>query len=244
MTSSAPDYDRAAAHYDELTGARPDTTATVDFLAEHAGDGKILELGVGTGRIACPLAERGYDVTGLDNSAGMLAKLRARPDGRDVSVVLGSFTDFALESRYSLIYTVFNSLFCVVTQEEQLAAFERAAVHLDVGGRFVVETNLPELSRSDGAGRTLNTSSIERRRVMLEAATHDAAQQRVRSQTVVLSENGIELMPLMLRYIWPSELTLMARLAGFRLTARYGDWDKSRFAGGSQQQISVFELAS
>lgn len=240
VTSSATDYDHVAPYYDELTAAVPDSGQAVDFLAAHAGAGRVLELGVGTGRIACPLSSRGFDVTGLDNSAGMLARLRSRSDGAKVTVALGSFTEVPVEGEFSLIYAVFNTLFCVVTQDEQLRAIQAAARHLAPGGALVIETNLPDLARSDSSGRTLNTGGVERHRVFIEAAMHDPATQRIRTQTVVLSERGIQMFPLMMRYFWPSELDLMARLANLRLEGRYGDWDKRPYTRDCARQISVF----
>ncbi|HEU5107711.1 MAG TPA: class I SAM-dependent methyltransferase [Micromonosporaceae bacterium] len=243
MTSTASDYDRVAPYYDQLTAALPDCRPTVDFLIAHAGEGRILEIGVGTGRIACPLSMQGFDVTGLDNSAGMLARLRSRSDGAKVNVVLGSFTDMPVEGGFSLIYAAFNTLFCANHQEEQLRAVQLAAQHLTPDGAFVVETNLPDIARSDGAGRTLNTGGVERNRVFIEAAMHDPATQRIRTQTVILSEQGIQMFPLMMRYFWPSELDLMARLAGLRLERRYGDWDRSPFTRDSSRQVSVYRPA-
>lgn len=240
MTSSATDYDHVAPYYDELTAALPETTQTVDFLADHAGAGRVLELGVGTGRVACPLSLRGFDVTGLDNSAGMLARLRSRSDGAKVTVALGNFTDLPVEGEFSLVYAVFNTLFCVISQDEQLRAIQLAAEHLDPDGTFVVETNLPDLARSDSSGRTLNTGGVERNRVFVEAAMHDAATQRIRTQTIILSEQGIQMFPLMMRYFWPSELDLMAKLAGLRLERRYGNWDRTPYNRDSARQISVF----
>ena len=240
MTSSASDYDHVAPYYDGLTAALPDTTQTVDFLAAHAGEGRVLELGVGTGRIACPLSLRGFDVTGVDNSAGMLARLRSRSDGAKVGVVLGSFTDLPVEGEFSLVYAVFNTLFCAVSQDEQLRAIQLAAQHLTPDGALVVETNLPDLARSDSSGRTLNTGGVERHRVFIEAALHDPATQRIRTQTIIISEQGIQMFPVMLRYFWPSELDLMAKLAGLRLEQRYGDWDRAPYTRDSSRQISVF----
>lgn len=243
MTSSATDYDHVAPYYDTLTAALPDTSQTVDFLADHAGEGRVLELGVGTGRIACPLSLLGFDVTGLDNSAGMLARLRSRSDGAKVNVALGSFTQLSVEGEFSLIYAVFNTLFCVISQDEQLTAIEQAAAHLTPDGTFIVETDLPDLARSDSSGRTLNTGGVERNRVFIEAAMHDAAAQRIRTQTIILSEQGIQMFPLMMRYFWPSELDLMAKLAGLRLETRYGNWDRSLYSRDSSRQISIFRPA-
>lgn len=240
MTTSATDYDRVAPYYDALTAALPDTAQSTDFLAEHAGDGRILELGVGTGRVACPLSLRGFDVTGLDNSAGMLARLRTRSDGAKVHVALGSFTDMPVDGEFSLIYAIFNTLFCAASQDEQLRTIQLAAGHLTPNGALVVETDLPDLARSDSSGRTLNTGNVERDRIIIEAAMHDPATQRIRTQTVIVSEQGIQMFPVMLRYFWPSELDLMAKLAGLRLERRYSNWDKSPYTRESTRQISVF----
>lgn len=239
-TSSADDYDLVAPYYDALTASLPDTHDAVEFLSELAGENRVLELGVGTGRIACPLADRGHDVTGLDNSPGMLAQLRARPDGANVEVVLGSFVDPPVEGKFPLVLALFNTYFSVTTQEEQLAAFRSAKEIVTDDGLLVVETSVPDVARADSQGRTLNTGGVERDRVFLEAATHDPARQHVRSQTMVLTADGIQMFPLLLRYIWPSELTLMAELAGFTLVRRFGDWTRGSYSKESSRQISIF----
>lgn len=240
MTSTTVEYDLLAPYYDELTGVIPDTDRTVEFLAEHAGEGRILELGVGTGRLACPLSSRGFDVTGLDNSAGMLSRLRARGDSTKVDIVLGSFTEMPVEGEFSLVYAVYNTLFYVLSQDEQLTAIRLVARHLGHDGTFVVETDLPDLTRPN---RTLTVGGLERQRVFLQAAIREVASQRIRSQTVIVSEQGIQILPLTLRYFWPSELDLMAHLSGLRLIHRYGSWDKSPYTGDSTRQISVFRRA-
>lgn len=241
--STADDYDHVAPYYDTLTAALPETNETVDFIADHAGSGRVLELGVGTGRVACPLSLRGYDVTGLDNSAGMLARLRSRSDGAKVDIALGSFTDPPVEGEFTLVYAVFNTLFCVISQDEQLRAIDQAAKRLTSDGTLIIETDLPDLARSDSSGRTLNTGGVERNRVFIEAAMHDAATQRIRTQTIIVSEQGIQMFPLMMRYFWPSELDLMAKLAGLRLEARYGDWRRGPYSRDSSRQISVYRRA-
>jgi len=242
-SGAGSDYDRVAPYYESLTASMPDTGRAIEFLADHAGTGRVLELGVGTGRLACPLAQRGFDVTGLDNSAGMLARLRSRSDGAAVHIVLGSFTDLPVDGEFSLIYAPFNALFCALTQEEQLRAIQLAAQHLTPAGTFVVETDLPALARSGESGRSLGTGGVERDRVFVEASTHDIATQRIRTQTIIVSEQGIQMFPLMMRYMWPSELDLMGRLAGLRLEHRYGGWDRNPYDRSTVRQVSVFRPA-
>ena len=245
LTGSAPDYDPVAPYYDQMTASLPDTQDAIDCLAGLVPEGgRVLELGVGTGRIACPLAQRGFSVTGVDNSSGMLTKLRSRPDGTYVEIRLASFVDVQLNRQFDLIYIAFNSLFCVTTQEEQLRTIQNATAHLAPGGKLVVETDVPDLARSNVFGTGFGTGSVERDRIFLEASDHDSATQRIRTQTIIMSAEGIMLFPLLIRYIWPSELDLMASLSGLVRVNRMSNWTGSPFTRHSTKHIGVFERAS
>ena len=217
-----------------------DSGPTVDFLAELAGPGPALELGVGTGRIALPLAERGVEVQGIDASEAMVARLRAKPGGDEVRVTIGSFADFALEDRFPLVFVVFNTFFALTSPEEQGRCFRAVARHLTPGGAFVIEAFVPDLSRFD-RGQRVQATEIGLDEVRLDVSLHDAEAQVVESQHMVIREDGVRLIPIRARYAWPSELDLMAELAGLRFRERWGGWGREPFAGSSQNHISVWE---
>lgn len=230
--------DEIADVYDTLYG-EPDPSL-VALLAELAGQGPALELGIGTGRIALPLAARGVAVHGIDASTAMVEKLRRRPGGEGIPVTVGDFSQVALEQRFSLVFVVFNTLFNLQTQEEQIRCFASVAAHLDDGGCFVIEAFVPDLTRFD-RGQRLAVSDLEPGTVWLEAARHDARRQFVDSQLVRMSGDGVRMFPVRIRYAWPSELDLMARLAGLRLRDRWGGWQRQPFSSSSNTHVSVYE---
>lgn len=211
----------------------------IDRLAQLAGKGPVLELGIGTGRVALPLAERDLEVHGIDASPAMVERLRAKPGGEGIEVTIGDFSDFSLGSRFSLIFVVFNTFFGLLTRESQLACFERVADHLMPEGRLLLECFVPDPSRFDRHQR-LETRTVEQDQVVVVASRHDSVNQRVDSHYVVLGGGGVELYPGAVRYAWPSELDLMARLAGLRLEHRWGGWAQEAFAGDSDSHISVY----
>jgi SAM-dependent methyltransferase len=234
--------DRIVDYYDEMVARLFPAALTeqaVTFLAELAGAGPVLELGIGTGRIAIPLANRGLDVTGVDASEAMVAKLRSRSGGEKISVVLGDFGDLAVGGRFQLIYVVFNTFFALLTQEAQVRCFRRVAEHLDDSGAFVIEAFMPDPTLYT-RGQRLATRDLEPGRVLLDAGRHDPITQRVSAQHVVIDERGIRLYPVELRYAWPSELDLMAELAGLRLRERFGNWQRGPFEGASGSHVSVY----
>ncbi|MGH2729070.1 MAG: class I SAM-dependent DNA methyltransferase [Actinomycetota bacterium] len=236
-----PTYgNRIADIYDELYGQLFDVDATVDFLAGIAGDGPALELAIGTGRIALPLASRGIEVHGIDISEAMVAKLRAKPGGDKIPVTIGDFADVGVDGQFPLIFVAFNTLFALTTQEDQIRCFRNVSDRLAPNGVFVIEAFVPDLSRFDRHQRV----SVERLGlddVQLEASRHDPAAQKVESQHVVISGDDVSLYPVHLRYAWPSELDLMARLAGLRLRDRFGGWKGEAFDSSSQFHVSVYE---
>lgn len=221
----------------------PADAAAIDMLAELAEGGPALELGIGTGRIALPLQARGIEVYGIDASPAMIAKLRAKPGGEHISVVLGSFADFDLPQRFNLIYVVFNTFFSLLTQEEQMQCFASVAHHLRPDGVFVIEAFVPDLCRFS---RGQNVSSVDLRldAVKLDVSKLDKATQQVMAQHVLLSEKGIRLFPVKLRFAWPSELDLMARLAGMKREHRWSNWQGHPFGSDSGKHISVYGLDS
>jgi predicted TPR repeat methyltransferase len=185
------------------------TDAVVAALVALAGAGPVLERGIGTGRIALPLAAHGLAVHGIDASRAMIGKLRAKPGGDGIPVTIGNFAEMTIEQRFSLIFVVFNTFFGLLSQEEQVRCFARVTEHLTDGGVFVIEAFVPDLTRFDRDQR-LAVMAMSVDRLQLEASVHDPVAQRVRAQQVVISAEGTRLYPVQLRYAWPSELDLMA----------------------------------
>ena len=231
--------DRIAEVYD-LTYPDLPTDATVSFLAELAGPGPALELAIGTGRIALPLAAHAVEVHGIDASEAMVAKLREKPGGSDIAVTMGDFADVGVDVRFRLVFVVFNTFFGLLTQDDQLRCFRNVADRLTDDGAFVLEAFVPDLTRFDRNQR-VSTTRVEVDEVWLHADLHDAPSQRVSSQHVVVTEEGVRLYPVSIRYAWPSELDLMAKLAGLRLRERHGGWNREPFGAASQQHVSVYE---
>jgi SAM-dependent methyltransferase len=236
--------DRFADLYDDTVppAVQADTEATVAFLAANAGEGPLLELGVGTGRIALPLAERGYEVHGIDASQAMVAKLRAKPGGERIRVTLGDFAGAGVEGTFSLVFVVFNTLFGLATQEDQVRCFANVARRLTTDGVFVIEAFVPDLTRFSHDQRA-GAERVERDQVVLEASQHDRVMQSVSSALIVLGENRVRILPIRVRYAWPAELDLMARLAGLRLRERWGGWRREPFTAASVRHVSVYERA-
>jgi len=233
--------DHIAEVYDEWYGSMDlDTDAAVEFLAGEAGKGPILELAIGTGRIALPLAARGIEVHGIDCSKAMLAKLGEKPGGNRIPVTIGDFADVGVTGEYSLIYIVFNSLFALLKQNDQIKCFRNVEAHLADKGIFVLEAFVPDLQRFDRNQR-LSVQKIEQDNLRLEASKHDPVNQSVESRHVVVGEQCIKTYPLKIRYAWPSELDLMARLAGMRLRDRWGGWRREPFKASSVVHVSVYE---
>lgn len=231
--------DRVAQIYDQMYPERADAAPAARALAKLAPGGRALELGIGTGRIALPLAAHGVVVQGIDASAAMVAKLRAKPGGAQIPVTIGDFADFSLEGEFDLIYVVFNTLFALQTQDAQVACFRCVAKHLAAGGVFVVEAFVPDVARF-ARGQDIHVNHVHLDHVTLSFSRHDAARQLVTTQIVGLDESGIRLYPLRIRYGWPSELDLMAELAGLRLRERWSDWDGAPFTSASDNHVSVY----
>ena len=213
----------------------------VGGLRDLAGAGPALELGIGTGRVALPLAMQGVEVHGIDASEAMVAKMRAKPGGERLRVTIGNFADVDVAHKYSLVFVVFNTFFALSTQEEQVRCFANVASRLEPGGRFLIEAFVPDLSRFTG-GQLVQATRVGAGEVRLEASRHDRAAQRVSSQYVLIDEAGIRLYPVQVRYCWASELDLMARLAGMRLAERWSNWRREPFTSASGSHISSYEL--
>ena len=218
------DYDRAA----------------IDSLAELARGGKALELGIGTGRIALPLAAKGVEVHGIDAAASMISRLRAKPGGDRLTVTQGNFAEVPVDEKFSLIYIAFNTIFALTSQEEQVQCFRNVAAHLEPGGCFVIEAFVPDLTRFN-KNQVNWATKVTTDVVELDVGQHDPVTQRVYSQKVVITDGNIRLYPLQIRYCWPSELDLMAQVAGLRLRERWTNWKREPFTDKSEHHISVYE---
>jgi SAM-dependent methyltransferase len=215
--------------------------AAITTLSELAHGGRALELGIGSGRIALPLQRRGVQVAGIDASAAMLARLRSKPSAERIPVTLGDFADVEVEGQFTLIYVVFNTFFALLTQEAQVRCFQNVARHLTPAGVFVVEAFVPDLSRYAG-GQSVRAGDRGLGEVQFDVSHLDPLGQQITSQHVVLSEGGIRIFPVKLRYAWPAELDLMAQLAGMSRKHRWSNWERAPFTADSASHISVYEL--
>ena len=247
MDEYGPDTygERVAEVYDEWYAELPfggEIGVTVSFLRELAADGSALELGIGTGRVALPLRQAGVDVHGIDASAAMVERLRAKPGGADIPVTMGDFCDFSLGKRFRVVYVVFNTFFGLLTQDDQISCMRAVARHLDDDGAFVIEAFVPDPSRFD-RGQRVSAIRVEPDAVALEVSQHDPLAQRTDSQHVVMQPDGVRLYPVKVRYAYVSELDLMAKLAGMQLRERWADWDRTPISGESPKHVSVWEVA-
>jgi SAM-dependent methyltransferase len=234
-----------AASYDEHSAAMfaPEVLGpTVDRLAELAGGGAVLELAIGTGRVAVPLAARGVPVSGIELSTAMAARLRAKPGADGIDVTIGDMATVKLGRRFRLVYLVWNTIGNLTTQDQQVACFANAAAHLEPGGVFVVEVGVPDLRRLP-PGDDARVFAHAPGYVGYDHYVDLVAQQAVSHHFVA---DGTEVTDTVtpFRYVWPSELDLMAKLAGMNLRHRWGGWDRSAFGGDSTTHVSVWETPS
>jgi len=213
----------------------------VDFLAALAGDGGALELAIGTGRVALPLAERGVRVAGIELSPDMLAQLRAKPGADAIEVALGDMTTTRVDRSFRLVYLVFNTIGNLTTQEAQVACFANAAGHLEPGGCFVIEVGVPDLQRLP-PGQTAVPFTVRDDRLGFD--TYDVVTQEMWSHHHWRDGDAWQALAMPFRYVWPSELDLMARLAGMRLRERWAGWRRELFAADSRSHVSVWERSS
>jgi SAM-dependent methyltransferase len=233
-------YGRAfASDYDRLYAGRDDVDTIADRLERLAAGGATLELGVGTGRLAIPLARRGVEVVGVDNSQEMLDQLIAKPDGGLVETRLDDMLETDLSRRFSLVFLAFSTLFLLPDQELQLRCFETAARHLMPGGAFVVECFVHDTGRWT-RDQEVTVVEVDDDRIAVRFAVHDRATQTIRSNVAELSANGLELRPNTLRYASPAELDLMARVAGLHLAERWAGWEGEPFGADSDRHVSVY----
>jgi SAM-dependent methyltransferase len=227
--------EEVASRYDEST-AGMEIEPVVDFLAALAGDDPVLELGIGTGRIALPLVRRGVRVAGIDLSAAMVAKLREKTGGEDIPVAIGDFATTRIDGTFSLAYLVFNTINNLTTQDRQVACFENVAAHLEPGGCFVIEVGVPKL-RLLPPGQRFVPFDVGSEHLGFDE--YDVAGQGLISHHYYPREGVQVSMPF--RYVWPSELDLMARLAGMRLRERWSGWRREPFTAESGKHVSVWK---
>jgi hypothetical protein len=241
-----PDHfgEDVASRYDDPDDAMNSAAvvgATVDFLAALAGDGAALELAIGTGRIALPLAARGVPVSGIELSEAMLARLRAKPGGDALPVTVGDMSSTRVEGSFRLVYLVFNTVMNLTTQAEQVACFRNAAAHLEPGGAFVVEVQVPELQRLP-VGETFRPFDISERHLGFDE--YDVVGQGLVSHHWTRVEDGWTQVSIPFRYAWPAELDLMAELAGMTLAERWSGWTREPFTATSESHVSVWRNRS
>ncbi len=213
-------------------------TATVDFLEELAGGGAALELGIGTGRIALPLSRRGVRVHGIDLSPDMVARLRAKPGSEAIGVTLGNFATTPVDGTFRLAYLVYNTIENLTTQDEQVACFCHVAAHLEPGGCFVIEVEVPQIRRLP-PGDSVRAFTVSPTRLGFDQL--DVARQAGVSHHYWIEEGRAETFSVPYRYVWPAELDLMARIAGLRLRERWGGWRREPFTSESTSHVSVWE---
>lgn len=230
-----------APFYDDIYNVVDD--ATIELLVNYAGSPpRALELAVGTGRIALPLAERGVHVKGIDISPEMVNLLKAKSGGEAVDVLLGDFADVDVNESFPLIYLAFNTLFVLLDQERQVECFKNVAAHLEAGGRFVIDCFVPDVKRFDSENTRMGVSSISSNEEhAYEMTIHDPVTQRNSTHVVRRQADGSEVvLPVEIRYAWPSELDLMAELAGLQLENRWGWYDRKPFTEQSTSHVSVY----
>ena len=233
--------ERVAARYDESAADMFDPAVVdpvVDLLVEFAGSGRALELGIGTGRIALPLAQRGVPVHGIEMSKAMVARLRAKPGGEDIGVTIGDFATTTVDGTFSVAYLVFNTIMNLTTQAAQVACFRNVAAHLEPGGCFVIEVGVPGL-QSLPPGETFHVFHVSENRWGFDE--FDVAIQGLTSHHFEIVDGRAERFSTPFRYAWPSELDLMAQLAGMRLRERWSGWKREPFTSDSRKHVSVWE---
>jgi len=228
-----------ADEYDALHD--PGTTEDcVDLIARLAGDGEILELAIGTGRIALPLKARGLNISGFDASPEMLKRLKDKPGGAELQTWVADMATFELGRQFDFAFLVFNTLYNLTSQAEQKQCFQHVARHLNPGGRFLVEAFMPNRERFVD-NQAVRTKQVGFDRVWLEAVEHDPLAQTLHYQRIRIDQHGIVLKPLPMRYVWPAELDLMAELAGLRPVSHWGGWHQQPLTATSDMYIKVYE---
>jgi SAM-dependent methyltransferase len=233
--------ERVAATYDDPADPMFDPAVVgpaVDFLADLAGGGRALELGVGTGRIALPLAARGVNVSGIDLSRAMVDRLRSKPGGDVIDVTIGDFATTTVDGPFRLVYLVYNTIMNLTSQDAQVACFRNVAAHLESGGRFVIEVGVPDLRRLPPGERFVVFDGSETHWGVDE---YDVANQGLISHHFDVHGDTVTKSSGPFRYVWPGELDLMAKLAGLELRERWAGWKREAFTSESRQHVSVWQ---
>ena len=236
--------ERVAARYDESSAEMFDPVVVepaVDLLVELAGSGRALELGIGTGRIALPLAQRGVPVHGIDLSNSMVKRLREKQDGEDIGVTIGDFATTSVDGSFSVAYLVFNTIHNLTTQAAQVACFRNVAAHLEPGGCFVIEVGVPQIRRVP-PGDTLRAFHVSETKWGIDE--YDVARQGLTSHHFEIVDGRLERVSIPFRYVWPAELDLMAQLAGMSLRERWSGWNREPFTSESRKHVSIWESRS
>lgn len=236
-SSFGPDV---SARYDDHK--RGDEDAATTFLLEYAKGGPALEFAIGTGRIALPLMKKGIKVDGIELSPHMVERLHAKPGGDQINVTIGDMSVATTNNSYSLVYLVYNTIFNLLTADDQVCCFENAARHLSVDGRFIVETAVPHAWITPGKSDYVHAEQIDTNAVLLDVARYDPATQLLEENHVRLTPNGITMRPIVCRLITPGEMDLMARIAGMRLIERFANWQRTTFDIHSGAHISIYGL--
>jgi SAM-dependent methyltransferase len=226
-------YDRGPGH---------DPGPAVEFLAGLAGSGRVLELAIGSGRVALPLAQRGVAVEGIDASQKMIDLMLAKPGGDRIPVTIGDMADVAVDGPFRLVYLVYNTLFNVLDPQRQAACFSNVARVLEPGGAFVIECYVPQPSAIE-RGQRVSARAVTEDSATIDVYSHDPIAQRFIRQRITFDGNGVRLRPHAERYCWPNELDLMAAGAGLRLAERYAGWDRVPFGADSRDHVSVYRAA-
>ena len=228
-----------AEEYDDLYDAHWETDAAVDLVAELAGGGRVLELGIGTGRLALPLLDRGIEVHGIEGSPEMVAKLHDKPGGERIPVVVGDFAHADAGKGFSLVLLAVNTIFALPDQRAQVECFRNAARHLGPSGRFVIEAWVPDVG-AFRANRLVRPRVMGAERMSIESGELDPVEQMMRTTQAVFSNGSVRLYPANHRYAWPAELDLMAQLAGLHKEDRWADWTRSPFTAASRAHVTVY----
>lgn len=227
-----------AAHYDD--DKRGDEESAASFLTEFAKGGTALEFAIGTGRIALPLTAKGVQVDGIELSPHMVEKLRAKPEGRNINVIVGDMSSATTDRQYPLVYLVYNTIFNLLTADDQIHCFENAARHLTKDGVFVVETALPHAWISPDKPDYIHAEYVGKETVVLDVARYDPVTQLLEENHIQFTAQGTSMSPIVCRLITPGEMDLMARIAGMRLIQRFANWERSPFDANSKMHVSVY----
>jgi SAM-dependent methyltransferase len=227
-----------AAHYDDYK--RGDEEDAAAFLAEFAKEGPALEFAIGTGRIALPLMAKGVQVDGIELSPQMVEQLRAKPEGKNINVIIGDMSSATTNRHYPLVYLVFNTIFNLLTADDQIRCFKNAARHLAPSGHFVVETALPHAWIPPDKSDYVHAERVEKETVVLDVARYDPVTQLLEENHIQFSAHGITMSPIVCRLITPGEMDLMARIAEMRLIQRFSNWQRAAFDINSKAHISVY----